>query len=333
MSVCLLLGCNKSQDSGQTYVLQGAWMLQHAEYPTGKTQDYSIEHGTACLIYEGDSILYECMMSVTPSGFIFMPVAKNFVMLINKGGGKWLYLENDDPHPLTVNDSIVTIQRNGILYSWVRADEIYEEWGSDICEIIARDIEDEVAYNEKRYVLSAKERRQEKTIHWYGYFSAFIILLILVAAHWAIINRRDKRQLQLQLQQLQEVRENRPQAVRQVVATVENKFFASDEYVALKRRMASGQLMKAEEWLSVEQHLKTVYPGFISQLRSLYLMSDLEYHTCLLIKLRIAPKDIAAVLAREMSTISTDRSRLYNKVFGRKGGVKEWDDFILSIGT
>ena len=93
------------------------------------------------------------------------------------------------------------------------------------------------------------------------------------------------------------------------------------------------QLMKAEEWLSVEQHLKTVYPGFISQLRSLYLMSDLEYHTCLLIKLRIAPKDIAAVLAREMSTISTVRSRLYNKVFGRKGGVKEWDDFILSIGT
>ena len=92
-----------------------------------------------------------------------------------------------------------------------------------------------------------------------------------------------------------------------------------------------GHLMKEEDWQQVEQLLKTVYPGFTSQLRSLYQMSELEYHTCLLIKMRIAPKDIAAVLARDVSTISTVRSRLFQKVFGRKGGAKEWDDFILSI--
>jgi hypothetical protein len=41
---------------------------------------------------------------------------------------------------------------------------------------------------------------------------------------------------------------------------------------------------------------------------------------------------MAVVLARDASTISTVRSRLYKKVFGRKGGAREWDDFILSIG-
>ena len=86
--------------------------------------------------------------------------------------------------------------------------------------------------------------------------------------------------------------------------------------------------MKAEEWQQVEHSLKTVYPGFTAQLQSLYPMSDVEYHTCLLIKLRIPTKDIAAVLAREANTISSLRKRLYKKVFDREGGAREWDDFI-----
>ncbi|MBQ9560004.1 MAG: hypothetical protein IJ762_13025 [Bacteroidaceae bacterium] len=54
---------------------------------------------------------------------------------------------------------------------------------------------------------------------------------------------------------------------------------------------------------------------------------------CLLTKLRIATKDIASTLCRDVSTISTVRSRLYQKVFGRKGGAREWDEFVLSIGA
>ena len=153
---------------------------------------------------------------------------------------------------------------------------------------------------------------------------------MLIAAHY---NRKAKKQLRLQLQQIQEVRANRPPSVRQAVASVESSFFASDDYAALQRRIASGQRLKDEEWADVEQRLKTVYPGFATQLRGLHQMSELEYRVCLLIKLRIAPKDIATVLARDMSTISTARSRLYKKVFGQKGGAKEWDDFILSMGT
>ena len=119
--------------------------------------------------------------------------------------------------------------------------------------------------------------------------------------------------------------------VKQAVEDVENEFFASDDYAALQRRMASGQTLRQEEWDEMERQLKRLYPGFTSQLRGLRPMSELEYQVCLLIKLRIAPKDIAAVLARDVSTISTVRSRLYAKVFGTKGGAKAWDDFILSM--
>ena len=88
-----------------------------------------------------------------------------------------------------------------------------------------------------------------------------------------------------------------------------------------------------DEWHSIESQIKKVYPGFSSQLRNLHAMSELEYQVCLLIKLRVAPSDMAIVLARDASTISTVRSRLYKKVFDRKGGAREWDEFILSIGA
>jgi hypothetical protein len=83
----------------------------------------------------------------------------------------------------------------------------------------------------------------------------------------------------------------------------------------------------------MEERLKRVYPGFTSRLRNLYPMSELEYQVCLLIKLRITPTEMADVLSRDGSTISTVRSRLYKKVFGSKGGARDWDEFVLSIGA
>lgn len=289
-------------------------------------------NGTYCQLYDRDSTLYVCRMSATPTGLVIMPTDKRQVTLIDKGDGEYFYLEDDDPHPLTVSsDTAITIQRNGILYSWVRADGIYHEWGTEIRDIIAKDLDSEDnAYN-NNYVLSAKERQQERTIQRHGILFALLFTIALLIAQYAISKRKAMRRLQLQLQQIQEVRENRPQEVRQATMSVEKAFFASDDYAALQRRITHGQTMKEEEWRQVERHLKAIYPGFTTQLRSLYPVSELEYHVCLLIKLRIAPKDIANILSRDVSTISTVRSRLYKKVYGKKGGAKEWDDFILAM--
>jgi len=40
---------------------------------------------------------------------------------------------------------------------------------------------------------------------------------------------------------------------------------------------------------------------------------------------------MAVVVALDAIPIITVRSRLYKKVFERKGGAKEWDEFILSF--
>ena len=160
-----------------------------------------------------------------------------------------------------------------------------------------------------------------------------IVVLLLLIARIAIDYRKEKRRLQLQLQQIHEVQQERPKAVRQAIESVDAAYFASDEYLSLQRRIATGETLKDDDWNNIKSQIKKIYPGFSSQLRNLYAMSELEYQVCLLIKLRVAPSDMAVVLARDASTISTVRSRLYKKVFSQKGGAREWDEFILSIGA
>lgn len=328
------MACHDNTGSDeQSFVLQGAWTLQQVEYPYGRTDTFSMRQGMPLRLYEGDSVIYSCMVVKTETGLIVRHSMQNQVTLIGTGNGEYVYLEDGDPRPLTiVNDSTIVIQRNGALSTWHRADDIAQDWNTEIKNIITADLQLKDENGTQSYVLSAKERRQADIIHIFIIATIAAVILLLLIVRIAVQNRRAKQRLQLQLQQIQEVRQRRQPTVRQAIETVETAFFASDDYDQLQHRITSGQRLKEADWQEIEGNVRKVYPGFISQLRGLYAMSELEYQVCLLIKLRIAPSDIAAVLARDVSTISTVRSRLYKKVFGQKGGSREWDEFILSIG-
>lgn len=328
----LLTACSSSEEPRE-HLLQGAWVLSKVEYPMGGVETFPVQDMRPLRIYEGDSMMLQCGLTRTASAMVVhYPYERSRITLISKGRGEYVYLEDEDPRPLTVkDDTTIVIQRNGRLYTWHRADDLDREWGEEIRAIIAdNDLNEEAA---QRYVLSAKERTQENIIHVFVYACIAIVILLLLIAHIAVTNHKARLRLQLQLQQIREEHEERPQFIRHAIERMEKDYFVSRDYLSLQHRIATGQRLKDEEWNGIEEQVKKVYPGFCSQLRTLYPMSELEYHTCLLIKLRIAPTDIAAVLSRDVSTISTVRSRLYKKVFGRKGGAREWDDFILSMGA
>lgn len=334
LATCLLLGC--STDRHRPFLLSGAWRLQQVKTPDGHIYSYDVNDHTLLRLYDADGTLRECRLTQADQALVVQPQARYGVRLIDKGGGQWLYLEDEDPRPLTVvDDSTITIQRNGRIGTWRRADDIAREWGDDIRSISDHDLATATATDEapRSYVLSARERRQASLIQCLVCAIIAIGLLVLAVVQVALANRRAKRRLQLQLQQIEEEHAQRPQTVKQAIESVESAYFASEEYSTLQHHITRGQSLKDDDWQLVESHIRRVYPGFSSQLRGLYAMSELEYQVCLLIKLRIAPTDIAAVLARDASTISTVRSRLYKKVFGQKGGAREWDEFILSIGA
>ena len=111
----------------------------------------------------------------------------------------------------------------------------------------------------------------------------------------------------------------------------ETVIFSSDIYRHIQECLNSGRSLNYQDWSELTQLLNSIYTGLTEKLYSLYPMSEQELHVSLLIKMHIQPKDIAMLTAHSKESIATTRSRLYSKVFGRKGSSKDWDDFILTL--
>ena len=111
----------------------------------------------------------------------------------------------------------------------------------------------------------------------------------------------------------------------------ETAIFASDIYQRLQDCLNSGRSLTNSDWMKLTTLVDSIYTGFTEKLYSLYRMTEQEYHVSLLIKIRIQPKDIALLTAHSKESVATTRSRLYQKVFNKKGSSKDWDDFVLSL--
>lgn len=123
------------------------------------------------------------------------------------------------------------------------------------------------------------------------------------------------------------------------VAIIENEkrqqaetvIFSSTIYHHIQDCLNSGRSLTHQDWTALAEMVNTIYTGFTEKLYSLYRMSEQDYHVSLLIKVRIQPKDIAMLTAHSKESVASTRSRLYSKVFGKKGSSKDWDDFVLTL--
>lgn len=111
----------------------------------------------------------------------------------------------------------------------------------------------------------------------------------------------------------------------------ETVIFSSEVYRRLQECLNAGKSLNYQDWGELTRLLNSIYTGFTEKLYSLYRMSEHELHVSLLIKTHVQPKDIALLTAHSKESIATTRSRLYSKVFGRKGSSKDWDDFVLTL--
>jgi len=123
------------------------------------------------------------------------------------------------------------------------------------------------------------------------------------------------------------------------VAIIENEkrqqaetvIFASEVYRRVQECLNTGRPLTHQDWTELAEVVNSVYSGFTEKLYGLYRMTEQDYHVSLLIKVRVQPKDIALLTAHSKESVASTRSRLYQKVFGRKGSSKDWDDFVLSL--
>lgn len=111
----------------------------------------------------------------------------------------------------------------------------------------------------------------------------------------------------------------------------EAMLFSSPVYLRLEQSMEAGRSMGADDWQELSALVDSVYTGFTDRLYGLYRMSQQDYRVSLLVKLRLQPKDIATLTAHSKESVASTRSRLYAKIFGKKGRPRDWDEFVLSL--
>lgn len=158
-----------------------------------------------------------------------------------------------------------------------------------------------------------------------------VICTVFYITLFILVIQNNRRKIQLLQSRLDNIHAMQKMAVIEQRDHDVNSIFSSPVYQRIKQYIASGQNIADDDWAELTEVVNRVYTGFTDKLFSLYRMSDQDYHVSLLIKIRLQPKDIATLTAHSKESVATTRSRLYQKVFGKKGSTKDWDDFILSI--
>lgn len=110
------------------------------------------------------------------------------------------------------------------------------------------------------------------------------------------------------------------------------KFQESSLFIKIKKHAGEENFhLSNEEWEKLTENLDMIYNNFTQRLYSLVQLSDIELKVCYLIKLEIAPVNIATMLYKSKAAISMLRQRLYEKLTHKKGTAKQFDEFILNF--
>jgi len=329
-SLCLLMSCSQ-QTKKEKRGLQGAWVLTRYVYPEGDEVPWTDKGKQYCQIYNSDSVCYVCELVPSATGFVIHCLRTFNVTFIDKGGDEYLYMEGEYPHPLFFpNDTTLLIQRSGVEYYWTRATQVTDWHQKQFFSMVESNDWADGNENEN-FVFSTTEEELKSYNHALVFSVLFFLLLALFVVRYFYQERKRNQHLRQQLAQIAEERTQRLLPVQKALEEVESEFFASDYYVQLRKRISAGENLSQAEWDELEQRINPVYPGFTNKLFNLCPMSLIEYHVCLLIKLNVTPTEMANVLNKTTSSISTIRSRLYQKVFQQKGSSRQWDEFILSL--
>lgn len=304
----------------------GAWVMKSETAPDGRVSESIYTGYTRCKIYDADSTYYSVQLHA---------VGDEMMIIAHEMGryhiGDSLYMERDRVMPFEwVDDTTFITTFEGYKELMVRSSTMTEERMEEIRQLV-RQHPNDADSPVKHFVLSTTERKLKAKNRIFLYI---IIGMGIVAAGVAIYVwqlRKRKREVERKLAEIEEEHTLRPALVADAMKQVETEFFHSDYYLSLRHRIEQGENIRPEEWKQLEQRLKSIYPRFSSSLYGLYNLSPTEYQVCILTKIRTTPKEIADVLCKDKSTISSIRKRLYKKVFGKDGSGKEWDEFILSL--
>lgn len=179
-------------------------------------------------------------------------------------------------------------------------------------------------------------RHQQQAAHMQRHaiiaIATAVILLCLLAAVMLYYSRR-RLHYQLKVHQLEQLLADYERRDQQKTDRQQQILSTTPIQQRIEQLLADPRHppMTTDDWRILEATIDKIYPGFTERLRTFYRFSPQERHVNLLLKLGVPPAGIAQLTAHAKQSVTSVRSRLYAKVFGRKGTPAEWDAFIRSL--
>ena len=330
---CARGNADRDSSSSSSANLVGMWVLI-GEEGTDSVADSRREVHTAdsydiLKAYEPDGMCYKFIGNTEGSRDTYLPTTKETYTL-QLSAADTLYAEGKTSIRLcSLNDSVMVIEWEDALQTWRRLADFPQSQRLEL-EAVARDLMGASRSMHDEYYIGHFIHTRHQ-LSWLTHLLIALGAVLLVGSVLLLHFFRRKRQLERALADLRREISERPPVITQATEAARDELYESAWYQGLCQRLARGESLSADDWSEVAHQVRRIYPNFRSRLYDLCRLSDIEFRVCLLIKLHVAPADIATALCREKSTISTVRSRLYAKVFGRKGSSREWDDFIETL--
>lgn len=324
-----LFSCSQTKEQ-ENFAVNGPWVLDYMVLSDSTRVSYPQNNIGWLRIYD-DSCFYECQVLMAPTGIMIIAGRTEHYTLVRKGRDELVYLQEGSVYPFVIEgDTAIMIQETGVRRMWKRTCDFEEHRLKGIVDIIRNERLDNVDYCH-RYVFSNAERELKASNHTLMYALVCLICVLVLAANYLYHLHDRKKRVEQELRLIEQERQVLPAPVREALNTVEEEFRKSDFYIRLRKKIGNGECLAKDDWHGIEEKFKSVYPRFTSTLLTLCNMSAVELQVCLLLKLNVTPSEMANVLCKDKSSISSIRSRLYMKVFGKKGSSKDWDDFIRSL--
>ena len=315
-----------AKTGGHEHSVVGAWVMKSETAPDGRVTQTIYTGYTRCKIYDADSTYYSVQLHAVGDEMMIIAHEMGHYRLDDS-----IYMERDRVMPFEwLDDTTFVTTYEGYQELMVRSSTMTEERMEEIRELVRLHPNDGDS-PVKHFVLSTTERQLRKENHLFLYIIIGMTLVAAAVMAYAYRLHQRKREVERKLAEIEEERVLRPTLVAAAMRQVETEFFQSDYYRDLRRRIEAGVNLSPQEWQELEQRLKSVYPRFSSTLYGLFNLSPAEFQMCMLLKVRTSPAEIAAVLKRDKSTISSMRRRLYKKVFGKDGSGRDWDEFVLTL--
>ena len=320
----MFIGCGGSQENGQEpteedFIVTGTWELNELRFFSGQRVD--VRTGYEYIWYrffEDNGTYYVAELSNSNKQNSVRPheMSEYFFMM---SPYDTVYIEHGRMTDLTIIDNhTIGIDRGNYVEVYVKSNKIPTKRVTEIERIIENSLRPNHS-NKTQYIVPLTQTTDNRS-----FWIWIIVLVTIVCAGFLFVIYKVRNR-------------HKGPVIKQGVDVIteeeqrEQTFIHSDFYLALRQRLYEGPTLKHDEWEELEIQMKNAYPAFFRKLTEMCQLSEVEQRVCMLTKLGIPPSAIAIHTCREYSSISSIRSRLYFKMFGKKGGAKDWDEFIINL--